>query len=74
MKTILHNPIPSKVKQMKQNPINTMFKQNQAATSRVHRIQNEYEHSTVKPRFNVPTFSEIPDLVMIFSCPDNSSI
>jgi hypothetical protein len=25
---------------------------------------------TVKPRFNVPTFSEIPDLVMIFSCPD----
>jgi hypothetical protein len=29
---------------------------------------------TVKPRFNVPAFSEIPDLVMIFSCPDNSSI
>jgi hypothetical protein len=30
--------------------------------------------STVKPRFNVPAFSEIPDLVMIFSCPNNSSI
>jgi hypothetical protein len=29
---------------------------------------------TVKSRFNVPTFSEIPDLVMIFSCPDKSSI
>jgi hypothetical protein len=29
---------------------------------------------TVKPRFNVPAFSEIPDLVMIFSCPDNSAI
>jgi hypothetical protein len=28
--------------------------------------------STVKPRFNVPAFSEIPDLVMIFSCPDNT--
>ena len=28
---------------------------------------------TVKPRFNVPAFSEIPDLVTIFSCPDNSS-
>jgi hypothetical protein len=28
---------------------------------------------TEKPRFNVPAFSEIPDLVMIFSCPDNSS-
>jgi hypothetical protein len=28
----------------------------------------------VKPRFNVPIFSKIPDLVMIFSCPDNSSI
>jgi hypothetical protein len=24
---------------------------------------------TVKPRFNVPTFSEIPDLVMIFFMP-----
>ena len=30
--------------------------------------------NTVKPQFNVPAFSEIPDLVMIFSCPDNSSI
>jgi hypothetical protein len=29
---------------------------------------------TAKPRFNVPAFSEIPDLVMIFSCHDNSSI
>jgi hypothetical protein len=28
---------------------------------------------TVKPRFNVPAFSEILDLV-IFSCPDNSSV
>jgi hypothetical protein len=26
------------------------------------------------PRFNVPAFSAIPDLVMIFSYPDNSSI
>jgi hypothetical protein len=30
--------------------------------------------NTVKHRFNVPAFSEIPDLVMIFSCPDSSSI
>ena len=30
--------------------------------------------STVKPRFNVPVFNEIPDLMMIFSCPDKSSI
>jgi hypothetical protein len=29
---------------------------------------------TVKSQFNVPAFSEIPDLVMIFLCPDNSSI
>jgi hypothetical protein len=33
-----------------------------------------YFACTAKPRFNVPAFSEIPDLVMIFSCPDNSSI
>jgi hypothetical protein len=32
------------------------------------------EINTVKPQFNVPAFSEIPDLVMIFSCPNNSSI
>jgi hypothetical protein len=32
------------------------------------------KHNTVKPRFNVPAFSETLDLVMIFSCPDNSSI
>jgi hypothetical protein len=29
---------------------------------------------TVKSRFNIPTFSEIPDLVMIFSCPYSSSV
>jgi hypothetical protein len=30
--------------------------------------------NTVKSQFNVPAFSEIPDLVIIFSCPNNSSI
>jgi hypothetical protein len=29
---------------------------------------------TVNARFNIPSFSEIPDLVMIFSCPNNSSL
>jgi hypothetical protein len=33
-----------------------------------------YSTNTVNSQINVPTFSEIPDLVMIFSCPDNSSI
>jgi hypothetical protein len=32
------------------------------------------DNVTVKPRFYVPAFSEIPGLMMIFSCPDNSSI
>ena len=39
-----------------------------------HSIKTDFVTFAVKPRFNVPTFSEIPDLVMIFSCPDNSSI
>jgi hypothetical protein len=44
-------------------------------TSDITRPENKHEVKyTVKPRFNVPAFSEIPDLVMIFSCPDNSSI
>jgi hypothetical protein len=34
----------------------------------------QHKYCIVKPRFSVPTFSEIPDLVMIFLCPDNSCI
>jgi hypothetical protein len=37
------------------------------------RTVTAYHNNTVKPQFNVPTFSEILDLVIIFSCPNNSS-
>jgi hypothetical protein len=46
----------------------------QITNTYTHTTSITYSVSTVKPPFNVPTFSEIPDLVMIFSCPDNSSI
>jgi hypothetical protein len=38
----------------------------------IEHLNKRIKTNTVKTRFNVPAFSEIPDLMMILSCPDDS--